>query len=611
MIVPMKKAYVVVQESRRTKATEELAELGLVQVSVDSAESEQLEELKKQQQNLEKAIAALPAESAKSAEETLRFDGKDSAIDLAHTIIGTSERLRELRDQQEKIQREIDRIAVWGNFNPADIIALKKAGVSVSLRVMTQGEYADLPEDVNAWICQRRKKTLYVFVASNTSQEMQIGQEFLLPSQSMNELVSQLKNVENSALEQLRILEKNATSISQLQKALELVQADIEFETVRAGMQEDGQLCVIHGFIPASDITSLKEAARKNAWAVAFRDPQEEENPPTYVKNPRWIRIIQPVFDFLGTVPGYRELDISGFFLLFFVVFFGMIISDAGYGSILLTVAVLFSAKSKIAKGKIPDALLLFVVLSFATVVWGAITGNWFGYAPIADMKPFSYFVIDAMDSFEVHSVRTVQLFCFVLGGIHLSIAFLWNAKRALSSQYKLKAFAELGWLSMLAGLFFLVLNVVLGAEDFPLPSFSMPLIISGFAAVTIFSEQEGNFFKGIGKGIAGLMTNALDSISRFSDIISYIRLFAVGLASLAIAQSFNAMGMGLAEGIGGNGGLFAGGLVIFMGHTINLMMAGLSVVVHGVRLNMLEFSGALGMEWTGQLFRPFRAYKE
>ena len=107
-----------------------------------------------------------------------------------------------------------------------------------------------------------------------------------------------------------------------------------------------------------------------------------------------------------------------------------------------------------------------------------------------------------------------------------------------------------------------------------------------------------------LGKSKGTRSTLFLDSISAFSDIISYIRLFAVGLATVEIAKSFNSMAAGLGDGAAG---IIGGILILIFGHTLNLAMGGLSVIVHGVRLNMLEFSGHLGIEWTGIPYKPFK----
>jgi V/A-type H+-transporting ATPase subunit I len=170
-----------------------------------------------------------------------------------------------------------------------------------------------------------------------------------------------------------------------------------------------------------------------------------------------------------------------------------------------------------------------------------------------------------------------------------------------------IKAFAQLGWLSMVLGLYFFVLNVVLDAKRFPVPSFSLPMVLGGLAFVFIFAQQEEgvNFFKGALKGLAGFLPTILSSISAFSDIISYIRLFAVGLAGVEIAKSFNGMAANFGSTVTG---IVAGVIVFVAGHGLNILMSILSVVVHGIRLNMLEFSGHLGMEWTGIAYKPFSA---
>jgi V/A-type H+-transporting ATPase subunit I len=124
-----------------------------------------------------------------------------------------------------------------------------------------------------------------------------------------------------------------------------------------------------------------------------------------------------------------------------------------------------------------------------------------------------------------------------------------------------------------------------------------------GLGLVVIFSEQEGKFFKGVLKGLGGLFPTFLDSIGAFADIISYIRLFAVGLATVEIAKAFNAMASDMGASVVGFIGAI---LVLLIGHGLNLAMGAMSVVVHGVRLNMLEFSGHLGMEWSGVAYTPF-----
>lgn len=157
-----------------------------------------------------------------------------------------------------------------------------------------------------------------------------------------------------------------------------------------------------------------------------------------------------------------------------------------------------------------------------------------------------------------------------------------------------------MGWLSVVWGMYFLIRFIVL---QLPLNDIGLWLVAGGLFLVVLFAEQKGSFFKGLAMGLANLPLKLLDSISAFSDIISYVRLFAVGLATVKVAESFN--GMALDIGFGFPAGL-AAALILFFGHLLNIAMGALSVIVHGVRLNMLEFSSHLGMEWTGVSYKPF-----
>ncbi|MCK5199237.1 MAG: V-type ATP synthase subunit I, partial [Spirochaetales bacterium] len=384
---------------------------------------------------------------------------------------------------------------------------------------------------------------------------------------------------------------------------------EIEFESVYSGLSVDGSIAYLQGFMPIGNTELIKNEAASNGWAIMLREPEYEDHVPTLVRNSKVVRIIQPVFDFLGTIPGYREKDISFFFLIFFSIFFAMIIGDGGYGAIFLGISIYAGIKLKKKNGVVPDGIKLFAEMSFFTVIWGAISGTWFGSATIAEMPFFNTLIIEEIASFSNKpNARYIKHLTFIIGTVHLSIAHIWNFITMLKEKPIIKAFGQLGWLSMVLGLYFLVLDFVLSSVLFPMPPYGWNMIFGGLAAVVIFGEQDGNFFKGLLKGVKGLMTTFLDTIGAFSDIISYIRLFAVGLATVAVASSFNTMAAEMGSSVFG---IIASVLVLGLGHTLNIAMAALSVVVHGVRLNVLEFSGHLGMEWTGEYYNPFKNRKD
>jgi len=149
-----------------------------------------------------------------------------------------------------------------------------------------------------------------------------------------------------------------------------------------------------------------------------------------------------------------------------------------------------------------------------------------------------------------------------------------------------------------------------------PMPPFALYLIIFGVALNLIFAEQKGgNFFVNLGKGFGNFFSLFLKAVGCFADIISYIRLFAVGLAGAMIAQIFNDMAIG--DGFGSFGLAFilkvvSMVLILAVGHGLNLVLTALSVIVHGVRLNLLEYAGNhLEMEWSGYSYNPFSSKRK
>ncbi len=180
---------------------------------------------------------------------------------------------------------------------------------------------------------------------------------------------------------------------------------------------------------------------------------------------------------------------------------------------------------------------------------------------------------------------------------MHLSIAHAWNA---LVVGKDWKALGHLGWPLILWGNYLLALQFVLDKQVSTTVMYS--LYASGFAAVILFSAPQKNFFKAIGAGVGAL---GLGIVNSFVDVVSYVRLFAVGASTVAVAQSFN----GMAAGIQLPGWLtpIVVALILLFGHGLNIMLGAMGVIVHGIRLNVLEFSGHLGMQWTGVPYRPLK----
>lgn len=603
MIVPMKKVFIVLLESKRRDSLAKLKKLGVVHVEKAGNSSPELEKLLEQNASLHRALSSL-----KEPDQTAVFGEKvelKKALDLVDSINSLTEKIRLKKDETEKLSREIERLSPWGDFNPETLKELMSKEVFIRLYELKKDDLKQLTGSGKYFTVFEKKAAKGVAWVARKEEEFPAGIEpVTVPVKGLDAMKADAEAKTKEVLDLEAELSAFNGHYTFLKAAADRLDSQIEFEQVAADLGTDETLAYLLGFVPEMKVADLKTAASSQGWALLVQDPSADEPVPTLIKNSRWIKIIQPVFDLLGTVPGYRERDISFFFLLFFSMFFAMIIGDAAYGSIILALSLYFSYKEKKKSGRLPDGLILLLVMSFTTVVWGAITGNWFGFKPISQIPPFSFFIVPAISSWNPRSSETVKFITFVIGTVHISIAHLWNFLNEFKKKPRIRSFAQIGWLSMVLGLYFFVLNLVLDPLKYPIPDFSKTMIGVGFLMVLLLSQQEGNFFKGIIKGLGSFITTALNSISAFSDIISYIRLFAVGLAGIEIAKSFNAMSEGLMTS---PLGIAAGILVVVFGHGLNMAMSGLSVVVHGVRLNMLEFSNHLGLEWSGFSYKPFQ----
>lgn len=601
MILKMMKVSVVTEASRQTGTLAALRKVGVLHPELTRGSSAELQELFSRRERLEGALRLLPETNGLPEPGRVEIA---SVLEAADEVLELGARIRSVTEERTELAREEERLVPWGEFDPEAVREMAGRGIHIALYETPVETFESIAAERTVFLVQRTKTAVKFVAVFLPGEEKPALPEIVLPKRGLEEL-RRLIAERTAELERLsRTLSERAVHRHAFEKARAKLDGEIEFERVRTSMGHDERLVHLTGYTPFDRVEKLEAAAEKHGWALLVRDPDPDDPVPTLVKNPKPVGIIRPVFGLLGTVPGYREYDISFFFLVFFTVFFAMIIGDGAYGLLLVLTVTGLMVSNRRKKKPIPPALTLMLVLGAATTVWGAMTGTWFGSQAIAETAPFRFFVIGELYSFDPRSSYTVRLLCFVLGTIHLSIAHIWNFITQVRHRPRLPAFAQLGWLSMVLGLFFFVLNLVLDPVRFPIPPFSLAMVGGGFVAVLLFSNQDGSgFLKGAVAGLAGFLPTFLSGISAFADIISYIRLFAVGLASVEIAKSFNTMAASLGEGVIG---IVGGAVILLVGHALNIAMAALSVIVHGVRLNMLEFSGHLGMEWSGNEYAPF-----
>ncbi len=586
-----------------------LRKLGLMHISSLKKSSEASDIIDRDITSMMNVLAAIKEECGKqkNIEQKSLSDKEFKELDntLKGLIAERSQNVEELR-KLSFVKAELE---PWGDFSPSDLKFLTDNGVSLYFYTIGKKEKETLKnqEDVSFISLKEVNSMNAIAVIGKPLDKTFPANEFIPNEVSLSDVLAKEKELNNRLSFIKESLVNASCYTSEYKKRINLASQDSLFEKVDATCEDVEVITLLHGYIPQDDITSFKDYASENGYAYLIDEIKEDENPPTKIKYKGLIRIIKPLYDILGTVPGYREYDISLYFLLYFSLFFAMIIGDAGYGLIFVLIAALIHIKSK----KASDIVILIYVLGATTIVWGALTGTWFGSVKIIEALPFlKLFIIPSICNFsmELYGIESafaqncVMKFCFILGASQIGLACVINVVSKIKEK-NLSFIADIGWLIDVLVIYMLVLFLVLNEEV----NFSLIVggVACGFILVCLFGKQEPGlkFSKGLVKSLSDAFTVFLNTISCFGNVMSYIRLFAVGMASLAIADSFNEMAGGLLSGFA----LPAGILVLVIGHALNLVMGLLSVVVHGVRLNLLEFSNQLGMEWTGYNYDPFR----
>lgn len=576
MIVKMKKITLIVQSKDMDSTIESVRELGLLHVEHENAPAgDNIAALKEKLNRVSKTAAVL--EDIKN--QVIIRGGEDGLIDEIERLLDEKETLIE---DLQILERSIEAWTEWGDFDPGLIKALKARGVRVKLCKASVQEMNNVPEGVVLETISRKGNIVYC--AAISRKEIKLPFETIaLPDMGLKDMILEEKKYEK----RLTGIEKRFLEIAAYKNTLRAYEGRlsslVEFSEVLEGSGRFEKLAYIKGYLPANKVSVIEASASKEKWGILVDDPGESDTPPTLISNPKWVEIIKPMFDIIKTIPGYGEVDISLHFLIFFSMFFGMLIGDAGYGLVYFLTALVAQKKSKVLRDK--SIFFLTYVLSSCAIIWGLLTGVFFGPHPW--MKPMAPYLADNTN---------VQAFCFLIGAVQLSLAHIWKIFRKFPS---LKALSDAGWICILWSVYFLAKSLILGFE---FPGFGKWVFISGSTLVILFTSPAKNIFAGIGAGLGDFLLKVVNS---FADVVSYIRLFAVGLAGVAIANAFNqiAAGIGYSSFLSG----LLGAFVLLAGHTLNLAMGILSILVHGVRLNVLEFSGHLDMEWSGVEYAPFK----
>ena len=601
MIVPMKKLTLLCVAHDRAATLEALRGLGVLHVrpTVPPAGAG-LEVAREKAAGLRRLLEAIPA--VKDAPPTGRAAG---------TVVSeTSDLLEERKDWQERLdflQSEVERLAPFGSFDPLAVKKLADQGVVLKLYRTSAKAAPPLPEGVVAQKMSVRKTDAYWALFGRRPFDWAGADEQRMPEDiSPEELRKEMERLQGALATSAKELQAAAGDRALLQGLLAEAESDVHLQEVRAGMGAAESIAYVQGFVPAEDVEAVRAEAGRRGWGLMVEEPGPQDDVPVKLKPPRWASPIKAVFKGINILPGYAEADVSVVFMLFFSLFFAMIIGDAGYGAIFLGLTWL--ARKKLPK----DAVRLLTITSAATIAWGLITGSVFGMsAGILERAGLDRLQVPFLTGADAnHVAQNVMGFCFLIGTVHLTIGHLWNVVDLIRAR-KLKALEQFGWTLTTWFMFLLADDMVLKGNMLSYLQLSEPAVaalwkgmtcafVGGIVLIVLFMMPP----KEIKDGWFNLALLPLNLVSNFTDVVSYVRLYAVGTAGFAVANAFN--NMIFPGGETTLVGLLIGAVLAFLAHTLNILLSTMGVLVHGIRLNTLEFSNHKGISWSGSAYRPF-----
>lgn len=591
MIVPMKKVTLLVLKKYELEAVGKLKKLGVVHIEHGTLKESKDRNASAADFNaMEKVVNALSLYKGVYNEEkaVAEFGSGEGVFARAKAVLEENEKLNL---HSEELQRDIQSLNMWGSFRRDELDELKSKGLFVYLCLAPEKRFVELKEsfaDCAFEVVSSAKGQVAFAVISAVEIDAKTLPVASMPrtDAALSDLKTDLKKTLRSLKINRQILIRCGKALPLLQKFMSSQQEKIEFMQARDAMKDFGEIAVLNGFVPSPDIEKLEKLAAESGWGLLAEDADAaKESVPTKLEVPKWVKTIKPLFDFLAISPGYDELDVSGAVMIFFTLFFGILIGDAGYGAIFFIISLIGFLKNR--KNPAPKAVFkLVLILSCAAIAWGAATGNYFG---------MSLPGIPALTENAVKDKNT-QLVCFFLGFVQICVGHFW---RAIIDMKWRNVGAQLGWVLVMMGNFILVDKMLVEPGAYPrIMIYFYAIGIALIAVCEVDWRDAGSIF--------GFPSNIINS---FVDLLSYIRLFAVGMASYYLAFSFNMM----AENVMKTGliGIVAGLVILFLGHSLNIALAILSVLVHGVRLNTLEFSNHVGLQWAGFAYKPFAEKKD
>ncbi len=579
------KATLVGHMADKERALAELQELGCLHLIPLTPEGEPAEALGASRAAREalRFLSSAP-QRRRQLTDPARFD----AVAVEEQALGIQKRLHDLHHERDFLSQRIANLAPWGDFEFPPLEEL--GGQRLWFYAVPHHRLAEVEASGLRWEqVHKDNRFRYVVVLSpeEPPPDAMPAPRTHTGARSRRQLQGRLEEV----LVEIEDLEAERFSLTRwctlFARALDGLDDRAERAQAAAQTALAEPVYALQGWVPRDREPELADYAARNGLALEIAEPGPDEDPPTLFENPPALRGGEDLVRFY-TTPGYWGWDPSSVVFFSFAVFFAMILADAGY-ALLLGLGVLFGWRRMGGSPAGRRWRVLLATLAGATFAYGALVGSYFGVSPAADSPLGRLHLLDLGD-FEVMMALSVGI-----GAAHVAYACVRDGLRHRAWELRLAPF---GWAAAVLGAFALWMGVQAGSDA--VERAGTAGLAGGLLTVVGFAGAGEKPLKRVGLGLAAL-TNITGA---FGDVLSYMRLFALGLASASLAVTFNDMAGQVREAIPGVGLLFAL-LLLLLGHGLNFLLSLSSGFIHGLRLNVIEFF-KWGLKDEGTPYRPF-----
>ena len=583
----------------------DLRELGMVHVvenKLNQTQSEQLEKLYMQWKQLSEAKKIL--EKYRDKKNPLPPNPVD--IEKGYRLPREIEKIQAnaaaLTQQLQISKKERDALIPWGNFDPENISRLESAGYFIHFFVVANRDYNPEWEELyNAIVIETKSSKIYfITITKDRDIPKKLNLEAVkMPEVSLEQLNGMIDDLNAKLQENEEKLRRLTADFPSLEAAIAEIDSEIRFTRVQVSADHvaDNKVMLLQGWVPESNEQDICNYLELKEVFYIIEDPQPEDDVPILLQNKKFARLFEPLTE-MYTLPKYSELDLTPYFAPFYMIFFGLSLGDLGYGLFLFLVATVVKIIKKTSLGKnLKDILTLAQVLGASAFFCGLLTGGFFGFNIYEINIPFVAMLKEKifLDNNKMFVLSLVLGVVQIMFGMLLKI---FNRKRQFGFKYTL---STIGW-------FVLLLSIgiaVLLPTYFPL--FGTAHTIVALAAgilIFFFNSQGKNPLFNFGLGLWDTYNMATGLLG---DVLSYVRLFALGLSGGILASVFNSLAVGISPDNNVVIGAIVTVLIFVVGHGITIFMNTLGAIVHPMRLTFVEFYKNAEFTGGGKKYNPFK----